>query len=78
MTDRELLEQALKELEGRETIFKERNINKVIEAIRTRLAQPEPVQVSIKEFLAVIKDKEEFVGTPMMWAEWPEREKNNA
>ena len=41
MTDRELLQQALKELEDHETIFDESNINKVIEAIRTRLEQPE-------------------------------------
>jgi uncharacterized Fe-S cluster-containing MiaB family protein len=40
------------------------------------VAKPEPVQVSVKEFLAAIKDKEEFVGMPMIWAEWPEKEKN--
>lgn len=39
MTDRELLQQSLKELEYYETIFDESNINKVIEAIRTRLEQ---------------------------------------
>lgn len=49
MTDRELLQQALKELEGHETIFKERNINKVIEAIRTRLAEPEKEWVGLTE-----------------------------
>ena len=39
MTDRELLQQSLKELEYYETIFDESNINKVIETIRTRLEQ---------------------------------------
>ena len=41
MTDRELLRQALNELEHHETIFEERNINKVISAIKDRLAQPD-------------------------------------
>jgi hypothetical protein len=39
VTDRELLQQSLKELEYYETIFDESNINKVIETIRTRLEQ---------------------------------------
>jgi hypothetical protein len=41
MTDRELLQQALNELENYETIFEERNINKIISAIKDRLAQPQ-------------------------------------
>ena len=46
MTDRELLRQALNELEHYETIFEERNINKVISAIKDRLAQPDAEAVA--------------------------------
>jgi hypothetical protein len=67
MTDRELLQQALKELEGHETIFEERNINKVIEAIRTRLEQPEDKPNNLINVNGVLEQagyvkKKEWVG----------------
>jgi hypothetical protein len=49
MTDRELLQQSLNELEHYETIFEERNINKIIIAIKARLAQPESVPLLQRE-----------------------------
>ena len=43
------------------------------------LAQPaqEPVQVSVEEFVHIVEDKEHLVGRPIVWAQWPSKEKNN-
>jgi len=35
-----------------------------------------PVQVSPLEFIAAALDREFLYGKPIMWAEWPNREKN--
>ena len=35
-----------------------------------------PVQVSPLEFIAAAIDREFLYGKPIMWAEWPNREKN--
>jgi len=35
-----------------------------------------PVQVSPLEFISAAFDKEFLYGKPIMWAEWPNREKN--
>ena len=42
------------------------------------LAQPEqePVQVSPLEFVTMTLEKEHLVGKPIIWAEWPCKEKN--
>ena len=41
-------------------------------------AQPaqEPVQVSVEEFVHIVEDKEHLVGRPIVWAQWPSKEKN--
>jgi hypothetical protein len=76
MTERELLQQALKELEGHETIFEERNINKVIQAMRTRLAEldGEWVGLTEEEIYEIYETAEEKIikhwesgGTTMMF-----------
>lgn len=36
----------------------------------------EPVQVSPLEFVTIALEKEHLVGKPLIWAEWPNREKN--
>jgi len=36
-----------------------------------------PVQVSPLEFIAAALDREFLYGKPIMWAEWPNREKNH-
>jgi hypothetical protein len=37
-----------------------------------------PVQVSVEEFVNLVEDKEHLVGNPIVWAQWPSEEKNNA
>jgi hypothetical protein len=39
-------------------------------------AQPAPVQVSPTDFVDMVLDKEDAVGKPIFWAEWPNKEKN--
>ena len=43
-------------------------------AIKEALAQPEPMQVTIKDFVAVVEGKEDWVGKPVYWAQWPNKE----
>ena len=44
---------------------------KTIEALRTALAQPEPILVSPKEFIAAVTGKEDIRGIPVMRSVWP-------
>jgi hypothetical protein len=39
-------------------------------------AQPAPLQVSPADFVDMVMDKEDAVGKPIFWAQWPNREKN--
>ena len=36
------------------------------------------VQVSPLEFVEMVMEKEHLIGKPIFWAEWPNKEKNNA
>jgi hypothetical protein len=36
----------------------------------------QPVQVSPLEFVTAVLEKEHLVGKPIMWAQWPNEEKN--
>ena len=46
-----------------------------MEILRTALAEPEqePVQVTPLDFVTAVLGKEDCVGKPIMWAEWPNR-----
>lgn len=39
-------------------------------------AQQEPVQVSPLDFVTMTLEKEHLVGRPIIWAQWPNEEKN--
>jgi hypothetical protein len=46
-------------------------------AIKAALeAKDEPVQVSPLQFVEMVMEKEHLVGKPIIWAEWPNKEKN--
>jgi hypothetical protein len=45
-------------------------------AIKDALAQPEIVQVSPLEFMTRVEGREEIIGEPIFWAQWPNKEKN--
>jgi hypothetical protein len=50
-------------------------IDNAITALRTALSEPEqePVQVTPIDFVTAVLGKEDCVGKPIMWAEWPNR-----
>jgi hypothetical protein len=49
-----------------------------ITAIKAALeAKDEPVQVSPLQFVEMVMEKEHLVGKPIIWVEWPNKEKNN-
>ena len=55
-------------------------IRAAITALRTAIEQAETVslQVSPTDFVDMVLDKEDAIGKPIFWSEWPNREKNNA
>jgi hypothetical protein len=74
MNLREAAQQALEALEQ----FAETKLVRtsgVINDLRTALAEPEqePVQVTPIDFVTAVLGKEDCVGRPIMWAEWPNR-----
>jgi len=48
----------------------------VAEAERDGLVRAKRVQVSPLEFATMVFEKEDLIGNPIMWAEWPNKEKN--
>jgi hypothetical protein len=51
--------------------------DQAITAIKAALeAKDEPVQVSPFEFVEMVMEKEDCIGKPIIWAEWPNKEKN--
>jgi hypothetical protein len=81
MTDRELMQQALECMEaaikaGDWKVDGACDPDFVLLCLRTRLAQHEPVRVSPQEFIRAVEGKENLVGMPVMWTEWPTKEKN--
>ena len=76
MDKNQALKLALEALEEpSEHVAKHRRLE-AITAIYKVLAQPEPVQVSINHFVAAVKGKEDLVGRPIFWVQWPNKEKN--
>jgi hypothetical protein len=81
--DREQLEQwleALKDIDALHHPAEPESVDaqKAIADMWQALAQPaqEPVQVSVEEFVHIVEDKEHLVGRPIVWAQWPSKEKN--
>jgi hypothetical protein len=81
MTHTEALRLALEALEDLgmkhhentgEVLYKE-----TFTAIKAALeAKDEPVQVSPLQFVEMVMEKEDCIGKPIIWAEWPNKEKN--
>jgi len=77
MTDRELMQQALEALELHAKQYPHMQKGYTVDAIaalRERLAQPERIQLTARDFVVTVGDIEDAVGTPMYWAEWPNKE----
>lgn len=50
----------------------------VVDSLKAALeAKDEPVQVSPLQFVEMVMEKEDCIGKPIIWAEWPNKEKAN-
>lgn len=74
MTDRELMQQALEALTAYDGTNGASQRKRVLAALRERLAQPDRIQLTVRDFVVTVGDIEDAVGTPMYWAEWPNKE----
>ena len=70
--DRKVIEQALEEWHTDPGSVR---MASLMIALRTALEQPQPVQVSPLDFTYAVRGKEDAIGRPIFWAEWPNREK---
>jgi len=50
-----------------------KSISVIKEALETK---DRPVQVSPLEFVEIVYEKEHLIGRPIVWAQWPNKEKN--
>ena len=79
-TQVEALKLALEALEIATTpLAKDRQkVLQAITAIKAELeAKDNPVQVSPLEFVEMVMEKEDCIGKPIIWAEWPTKENND-
>jgi hypothetical protein len=78
MTKDEALKLALEALTYCEALNRPVHEQKIhaIKAIKEALAQPDTVQVSPLEFVTRVTGKEEIIGEPVFWAQWPSKELN--
>jgi len=74
MTDRELMQQAVEALTAYDGTNGASQRKRVLAALRERLAQPDRIQLTVRDFVVTVGDIEDAVGTPMYWAEWPNKE----
>ena len=72
MTKDEALKLTLDWLEGGNFVYP----TELRTAIKEALAQPDTVQVSPLEFVTRVTGKEEIIGEPAFWAQWPSKELN--
>ena len=71
------------ENEDHETIYEDSDGRRILVirmldlyALFNELKKLPPTQVSLNEFLMRIDGNEEMVGNPVIWAQWPNKEKN--
>ena len=65
--DRAVVAQALEALEYGGLVKKQQALT----ALRAAFAQPSARQVSPAAFAEIVKGREEIVGVPVYWAQWP-------
>ena len=74
MTKDEALRLALEALET--SMYPQQKQLQAITAIKAALEEKdEPVQVSPLQFVEMVMEKEDCIGKPIFWAEWPNKEK---
>ncbi len=63
--------EALKEYCEHGTIFMPLTALKSIDQAIADAEKQEPVQVAIKDFVKAVEGKEDLIGRPVYWAQWP-------
>ena len=51
-------------------------IQEAVKHSRRLVEEQRPVEVSPLEFVTAVLEKEHLIGKPIMWAQWPNEEKN--
>jgi len=76
-TLKEVREETFRLLRNGEKLYSEDKVWSTIIAIQEALeTKDRPVQVSPLEFVEIVYEKEHLIGRPIVWAEWPNKEKN--
>lgn len=58
------------------TLEEAQQVLEALETLRAKLSEHPKNQVCPHEFLKAVEGKEEFIGMPIIWSEWPNKEKN--
>ena len=76
-TLKEVRDETFRLLRNGEKLYSEDKVWSTIIAIQEALeTKDRPVQVSPLEFVEIVYEKEHLIGRPIVWAEWPNKEKN--
>jgi len=76
-TLKEVREETFRLLKNGQTLYAEDKVWSTIISIQETLeTKDRPVQVSPLEFVEIVYEKEHLIGRPIVWAEWPNKEKN--
>jgi hypothetical protein len=76
-TLKEVRDETFRLLRNGERLYAEDKVWSTIISIQETLeTKDRPVQVSPLEFVEIVYEKEHLIGRPIVWAEWPNKEKN--
>ena len=76
-TLKEVREETFRLMRNGERLYAEDKVWSTIITIQETLeTKDRPVQVSPLEFVEIVYEKEHLIGRPIVWAQWPNEEKN--
>ena len=76
-TLKEVRDETFRLLRNGEKLYAEDKVWSTIITIQEALeTKDRPVQVSPLEFVEIVYEKEHLIGRPIVWAKWPNKEKN--
>jgi len=76
-TLKEVREETFRLMRNGERLYSEDKVWSTIITIQEALeTKDRPVQVSPLEFVEIVYEKEHLIGRPIVWAQWPNEEKN--
>jgi len=76
-TLKEVRDETFRLLRNGEKLYSEDKVWSTIISVQEALeTKDRPVQVSPLEFVEIVYEKEHLIGRPIVWAQWPNKEKN--